>query len=216
MNDLMQTPSVITVLIADDHPIIRSAIKALIASVPDMDVVGDAKDGESVVSMYEQLKPDITLMDLNMPKKGGIEALNSILTINPDARVIILTNSDNSDEIMVGIEAGACGYLLKDTPQGQLIEVIRMVHAGQVYLSKDLAARVALRTAHKALTGREIQILSHVMTGKNNQLIGLTLGISESTVKTHLKNILLKLGVNDRTQAVRKALQLGLLKMDKP
>lgn len=212
----MADPTLIHILIADDHPMMRTALHSLISSEPGMVVVGEARDGEAVVRMFQELRPDVTLMDLNMPKQHGLEAIRQILDMHPEARIIILTNSDTSDDIQLGYAAGAKGYLVKDTPQVQLLEVIRTVHRGGKYIPHALAARITSRETTKPLSERELQILRLVMTGKNNLAIGHQLGISESTVKTHLKNILLKLDVSDRTQAVRKALQLGILRIESP
>ncbi len=210
----MSQTNPIQILIADDHPMIRSALKSIIHNEPDMVLVGEARDGEQAIALYRELHPDLVLMDLNMPLLSGWEAIHAILNINPAARIVILTNADSGEDVRMGFEAGAKGYLLKDAPQAQLTSVIRSVFAGNTFLPRSLAERITNHEMIKKLSERELSILRQVMFGKSNQAIGNKFGISESTVKTHLKNILLKLGVNDRTQAVRKALQIGLLRMN--
>lgn len=205
----------IRILIADDHPLIRSGIHHLLANQPGMTLVAEASDGNKAVDLYRSLSPDVVLMDLRMPRKDGVTAIKEIMEINPEARVIVLTNSDNDQDIVSGLDAGACGYMLKDTSQNKLVEVIKLVHAGESYLPNNISARLLRHQELSKLSPRELEVLNIVKEGKNNKAIALELGVTESTIKSHIKNILLKLNVNDRTQAVTKAIQLGILTFEK-
>ncbi len=204
----------IRILIADDHPMIRMAIKSMIETEPHMTVIGEAKNGEEAISLHLTHDPDITLMDLNMPGTDGVEAIDRILEERPDARFIILTNYDSDEDVFRGLDAGAMSYLLKDSSQDQLLKTIRAVHAGQKYISPEIAEKLAQRRTYPKLSAREMAVLRLMMKGKSNRAIGVQLGITESTVKSHVKNILIKLRANDRTQAVTKAIQRGLLRAD--
>ncbi len=204
----------IRVLIADDHPMIRTALSTMIEREINMTVVGEAKNGVEAVRLFGETEPDITLMDINMPIMDGLEAIRMIREKNGEARIIVLTNFDSDEDVLAGMAAGAMGYLLKDTSQEKLLETIRTVHAGEKYLPKNLLEKISHRKLLPQLSPREIHVLRLMMAGRSNRAIGVELGITESTVKSHVKNILIKMGVNDRTQAVTLAIQRGILRLD--
>ena len=206
----------IRLLIADDHPVVRAGLAGLFADEEGFDVVGQATDGAQAVELVAREKPDVVLMDLRMPVLDGAAATASIVAMGDDApRVLILTTYESDDQILAAIEAGAAGYLLKAAPQDEIIAGIRSVAAGQTALSPAVAARLVLRMREPAasvtLTPREIEVLRLVARGRSNKLIGLDLGIGESTVKTHLLKVFDKLEVADRTHAVTVALERGIL-----
>ena len=206
--------SSIKILIADDHPMIRSAISSVIESEQNMEVVGQASNGHQAVKLFRDCRPDITLMDLNMPIMGGREAIRDIRSEFPDAHIIVLTNYDTDEDVQQGLEAGAMGYLLKDASPEELLDTIRKVHAGEKFVPKHLLDKIEQNRNIPDLSPREISVIQLMKKGKSNRAIGVELGITESTVKSHVKNILIKMGVNDRTQAVRQALQRGILPLD--
>lgn len=206
----------IRLLIADDHPVVRAGLAGLFADEEGFDVVGQATDGAQAVELVAREKPDVVLMDLRMPVLDGVAATASMVAMGDDApRVLILTTYESDDQILAAIEAGAAGYLLKAAPQDEIIAGIRSVAAGQTALSPAVAARLVLRMREPAasvtLTPREIEVLRLVARGRSNKLIGLDLGIGESTVKTHLLKVFDKLEVADRTHAVTVALERGIL-----
>ena len=203
----------IRVLVADDHPIVRSGIVALLAAEPDIDVVGEAVDGNEAVRLALELAPDIVLMDLRMPGIDGDEATARILAARPDVRVVVLTTYESDSSILTAIEAGASGYLLKAAPQDEILAGIRSVARGEVALAPSIAAMLVKRVASPAvsLSPRETEVLALVAQGDSNPSIARKLFVSEATVKTHLLHVFEKLGVSDRTRAVTKAMELGLL-----
>ncbi|MCU1529875.1 MAG: LuxR family transcriptional regulator [Frondihabitans sp.] len=215
----------IRILVADDHPIVRSGIVALLTAAGDLDVVGEASDGAEVVTLAHELAPDIVLMDLRMPVLGGAEATAEILAADPGIRVVVLTTYESDDHILAAIEAGANGYLLKAAPEAEILAGLRSVARGEVALAPSIAAmlvrRVSVsggaprpgadRTPAVALTEREIAVLSLVAQGHSNRTAADALFVSEATVKTHLLHAFEKLGVSDRTRAVTLAMELGLL-----
>jgi two-component system NarL family response regulator len=204
----------IKILIADDHPVIRTAIAGVIAREPNMEVVGEAVNGQTAVRLYRERQPDITLMDIAMPIMDGIEAILKIRSEDAGARIIVLTNADTDEAVKQGVTAGAMGYLLKDAPPEELVETIRSVYAGEKYVPQHLLDKIESHKSIPNLSPREVGVLRLMMRGKSNRAIGLELGITESTVKSHVKNILIKMGVNDRTQAVTQAVQRGILSLD--
>ncbi|MCB8967292.1 MAG: response regulator transcription factor [Ardenticatenaceae bacterium] len=210
----MNEQSVIRVLIADDHPVVREGLAAMINRRPDMQVVAEVENGRFAITAYQQHRPDIALIDLRMPELGGVDAINAIRADFPEARIIILTTYDGDEDIYRGLQAGAKAYLLKDAPRAELLEAIRAVHAGQRRIPPDIAAKLADRMAAPQLTPRELDVLRLIVAGHSNREIGLTLTISEGTVKAHVNNLLGKLGVTDRTQAVTEALRRGLVHLD--
>jgi len=204
----------IRVLVADDHPIVRGGIVALLAGEADIDVVGEATDGLSAVSLAASLNPDIVLMDLRMPPGiDGDEATARILAASPAIRVIVLTTYETDSSILTAIEAGASGYLLKAAPQEEILAGIRSVARGEVALAPSIAAMLVNRVARPAVTlsPRETEVLTLVALGDSNPTIAGKLFLSEATVKTHLIHVFEKLEVKDRTRAVTRAMELGIL-----
>ncbi len=203
----------IRVLVADDHPIVRGGIVSLLAGADDVEVVGEATDGLEAVRLASELAPDLVLMDLRMPGLDGDEATARILSAHPRTRVVILTTYESDSSILTAIEAGASGYLLKAAPPEEILAGIRSVARGEVALAPSIAAMLVARVAKPtvALSPREREVLALVAQGESNPSIAASLFLSEATVKTHLLHVFEKLGVNDRTRAVTKAMELGLL-----
>lgn len=209
------TPDQIRIVIADDHPIVREGIAALINRRPDMHVVAEADDGQEAITIFGRERPDVMLMDLRMPVLGGVDAIKQIRHAAPNARIIVLTTYDGDEDIYRALQAGAKGYLLKDTPRDELLDTIRAVHAGQTRIPPAVAAKLAERIlAPSQLSERELDVLRLIVAGRSNKEIGAALHITEGTVKAHVNNILQKLGVSDRTQAVTTALQRGIIHLD--
>jgi two-component system, NarL family, response regulator len=202
----------IRILLCDDHPMIRVALRSMIGMEPNMQVVAEATNGSEALIMFQKYRPDILLMDINMPVMDGLEAMVTILDEHPEARFILLTNYDSEEDIFRGLEAGAMGYILKDTPQNTVINAIKTVYSGKRMIPPELAQKLAQRNTYPRLSPREMDIIRLIKEGMSNSAISLQLNITESTVKSHVKNILFKLGANDRTQAVTKALQRGILR----
>ncbi len=205
--------NLIRVLIADDHPVVRQGLAAMIEREPDMVVIAQAGDGDSAIEMFCEYQPDVTLMDLRMPKMGGVDAIDAICSEFDDARIIVLTTFDGDEDIYRGLRAGARGYLLKDAEPDELLRAIRTVASNQKYLQPTVGAKLAERMSNPELSDRETQVLRLMAVGKSNQDISAALRISESTVKFHINNILSKLSVNDRTQAVLVALKRGIVNL---
>ena len=205
------TTELIRTLIADDHPMLRDGVAGVIARQQDMCVVGQAEDGEAAVSAFRDLRPDITLMDLQMPRMDGVEAIRRIRAEFADARIIVLTTYAGDVKALRALRAGAAGYLLKSTIRKELVDAVRAVHCGGRHLPPEVATDIALHAVDDALTEREIGILTLVASGNANKQIAWQLSISEDTVKTHLKSIFAKLGVTDRTHAVTLAARRGII-----
>jgi DNA-binding NarL/FixJ family response regulator len=205
----------IRLLIVDDHPVVRAGLVGMLSDEPGFEVVGEASDGDQAARVAEATRPDVVLMDLQMPRVGGVEATARI-TATGESKVLILTTYESDDQILAAIEAGASGYLLKAAPQAEIVAGIRSVAAGQTALSPRVAARLVERMRAPApetvLTARETDVLKLVARGNSNKQIALALGIGESTVKTHLLKVFEKLGVADRTRAVTLAMERGLLR----
>ena len=203
----------IRILVADDHPIVRGGIVALLDAADDMTVVGQAATGLEAVELALRLRPDLVLMDLRMPGIDGDEATARILAAEPGIRVVVLTTYETDASILTAIEAGASGYLLKAAPEAEILAGLRSVARGEVALAPSIAALLVGRVKKPAatLTPRETQILRLVAQGESNPSIAATLFVGEATVKTHLLHVFEKLEVNDRTRAVTKAMELGLL-----
>ncbi|SDO82951.1 two component transcriptional regulator, LuxR family [Microbacterium testaceum StLB037] len=206
----------IRVVVADDHPIVRAGLVGLLDAADGIDVVGAASDGVEVVDLVEKERPDVVLMDMRMPRRDGDEATAMLRESVPATRVIVLTTYESDDVIMRAIAAGASGYLLKAAPEAELIAGIRAVAAGEVALAPSVA-RVLVGQARRApdvptLTPREVEVLSHVAEGLSNREIGVRLHLGEATVKTHLLKAFTKLEVADRTRAVTRAMELGILR----
>lgn len=201
----------IRVMVIDDQAVVRQGFVALINTVPDMEVIAEGINGQQAIDLYKQHTPDVTLIDLRMPVVGGVEAITAIRHNFPDARLIVLTTYDGDEDIYRSLQAGARGYLLKDVFFDELETAIRTVHAGSRHIPAAIAMRLAERMASSDLTSREMEVLELIVRGQSNKEIGASLTISEATVKSHINNILSKLGVTDRTQAVTTALQRGLV-----
>jgi DNA-binding NarL/FixJ family response regulator len=211
---------VIRVLIVDDHPIVRAGLVGLLDLEPDMKVVGEAADGEEAITRVRALGPDVVLMDLRMPRLDGVGAITRITADFPSAKVLVLTTYDTDADIIRAVEAGASGYLLKDTPRPQLVAAVRAASRGETVLAPPVAARLVNRLRSPApepaaivnpLTAREVEVLRAVSRGLSNAEIGRELFIGEATVKTHLLRAFAKLGVDDRTRAVTAAMERGIL-----
>jgi DNA-binding NarL/FixJ family response regulator len=203
----------IRVLVADDHPIVRSGIVALLQTAEDVEVVGEASTGLEAVQLSLEATPDVVLMDLRMPGIDGDEATARILAAQPGVRVLILTTYESDDSILTAIEAGASGYLLKAAPQEEILAGVRAVARGDVALAPRIAALLVQRVKTRApsLSPRETEVLRLVAAGRSNPAIAAELFVGEATVKTHLLHVFEKLGVSDRTRAVTRAMELGLL-----
>ena len=211
MSRQVSTSSQIRVFCADDHPLMREGIAAVIKNEPDMLLVAEAASGREAIQGYREHRPDITLMDLRLPDIGGIDALIAIRTEFANARVIMLTTFEGDAEIQRALEAGAQGYLLKSMPRKQLVEMIRKVHAGKKHIPPEVAAHLAEHFGFEQLSKREIEVLEKIAGGNRNSDIAEILFISEETVKGHIKHIMEKLGASDRTEAVAIAIRRGII-----
>ena len=201
----------IRILTVDDHPLLRSGIAAVLQRAEDILVVGEAANGQEAVESFRILRPDVTLMDLQMPVMNGIDAILTIRTDFPAARFVVLTTYEGDVQALRALKAGATGYLLKSMLREELIDTIRTIHAGRRRIPSEIAAGIVEHVAEDALTDREIEVLRKVATGTSNKIIASHLSLSEATVKCHMKSILSKLGANDRTHAVTIALKRGFL-----
>jgi DNA-binding NarL/FixJ family response regulator len=203
----------ITVLIADDHSVVREGLVSLITRKTDMTVVGEAGNGREAVDLWKQHHPDVLLLDLRMPELDGVGAIKEIRSGDEKARIIVLTTFDGDEDIYRAIQAGAKGYLLKDAPREALMDCIRRVHAGETCVPVHLAAKLAQRVGGETLSEREIDVLKLMAQGKSNKEIGSALFISEGTVKSHVKAIFAKMNVISRTEAVATATRRGLIQL---
>jgi two-component system NarL family response regulator len=204
----------IRILIVDDHPVIRAGLRSMLGTQAELEVVGSAASGEEALSKLNQAEPDVLLLDLRMHGMSGVETLLAMRRGAHDARVIILTSFETDEDIYRAVQAGAQGYLLKDTSLKEMVEAIRTVHAGKKYIPRDIASRLAERMMRTDLTPREIEILKLLAKGPTNKQIGHALGISENTVKNHVNSVIEKLEVSDRTEAATTAIQRGLISVD--
>jgi NarL family two-component system response regulator LiaR len=210
------------ILVCDDHAIVRIGLRALLAGNPEMQLVGEAADGEEAVAMARKLKPDVIIMDLLLPRKDGVTAITEIKKINPDARILVLTSCSDDNHVFSSIKAGASGYLLQDTPPEELIQAIRDVYQGKSSLHPVIARKVIqelhqpsdLPHGGEPLSEREVEVLQYVAQGMSNQDIARTLVIKEGTVRIHVGNILNKLQLANRTQATLYALRKGLAQLE--
>lgn len=209
----MTSTAPIRILIAEDHAVVRDGLVAILNREADMTVVAEAKNGQQAIDLHRLHQPDITLMDLRMPQLEGVEAIAQIRAETATAQIIVLTTYDTDEDIYRGLQAGARGYLLKDTTSEELIQAIRVVHQGQRYVPTELALKITDRLQTTSLTQREQQVLQLLVNGKSKQEISAALEISEGTIKFHINNILGKLQVRDRTQAVIVALKRGLVRL---
>jgi DNA-binding NarL/FixJ family response regulator len=207
----MSKPRQIRILIADDHFIVRMGLVALVNSEPDMEVVAEAADGAAALRLYAQVRPDLALLDTRMPGKDGIQTTVEIRQAFPDARILMLTAFDGDADIRRALDAGVQGYVLKSATGSELIPALRAVVAGQRWIPREVAVRLESRKSFESLTAREVEVLNALAKGLANKQIADQLQISEHTVKDHLKHILAKLRVADRTEAVTVALQRGII-----
>ncbi|MBL8061386.1 MAG: response regulator transcription factor [Anaerolineales bacterium] len=207
----------IRLIIADDHPVVRSGLKAILASQPDFELVADVENGEAAVAASAKFKPDLILMDLQMPVMDGVTATAQIRAKNVSVHVLVLTTYDTDADILRALEAGATGYLLKDAPPEELFRSIRSAARGEVTLSPSIAGKLTKRLTHpleRSLSGREIEVLSIAARGDSNKEIAAKLHITEATVKSHFVHIFDKLNVTDRTAAVTLALEKKMIRLD--
>ena len=209
----MSTSGPIRILSVDDHPMLREGIAAVLANEDDMVLVAEASNGREAVEQFRTHRPDVTLMDVQMPEVNGIDAIVKIREEFPDARIIVLTTYTGDAQAARAFKAGAAGYLLKNMVRKELIDTIRMVHAGKKRIPAEIAVEMAQHHSDDALTEREIQVLREVAAGNANKMVAQLLHVSEETVKAHMKSILSKLGANDRTHAVTIAVRRGIIEI---
>jgi DNA-binding NarL/FixJ family response regulator len=208
--------TLIRILTVDDHPLLRKGIASLVNAEPDLKLVAEASNGKEAIDAFRSHQPDVTLMDLQMPAVDGIDAINAIRGEFPDARIIVLTTYSGDTQVLRALKAGAKGYILKGHVHRELLDAIRAVHAGQKRIPPEIAAQLADHAADDALTAREIDVLRLIAAGNSNKLIADQLSIGEATVKSHVTNILSKLGANDRAHAVTIGLKRGIIELDLP
>jgi DNA-binding NarL/FixJ family response regulator len=201
----------IRILVVDDHHVVRQGLVALLNIMPGIEVVGEASDGLEAIELHQSLHPDITLMDLQLPRLGGVDAILRIRAEDPAARFIVLTTFDGDEDIFRSLQAGARAYLLKGMTVEELTSTIQAVHNGKTRISAPIAEKLAERMSGQALTARELAVLERIVAGRANKEIASDLDISEATVKTHVNNLLGKLGVSDRTHAATVAIQRGIV-----
>ena len=203
----------IRILVVDDHPVVRAGLASMLSSIPGLTVSGAASTGEEALELIDREQPDVLLLDLRMPGMTGIELLNAIRTKPLPPKALVLTSYESDEEIYRAIEAGAQGYLLKSTPQAEIVTAIQAVHSGRHHIPPRIAARLAERMVRSALTQRELEILEMVVRGLTNKQIGNALGISENTARNHINSVIRKLDVSGRTEAATAAIQQGLVRM---
>ena len=203
----------IRILLADDHPVVRLGLRTMLEAEPDLEVVGEAVDGAGAVAAFTEHRPDVILLDLRMPGMTGPEIITAIRKIAPEANIIVVTTYDADEDVFRAVQAGARGYLLKDTFAEGMLEAIRNVHAGRRLIDPAVAARLMDRLNEPSLTSREIGVLELVARGMTNREIGTALSVGEETVKAHLKHVFVKLGASDRTEAALIAVQRGLIRL---
>jgi DNA-binding NarL/FixJ family response regulator len=208
---MSSAPKLIRILTVDDHPLLRKGIAALVNAEPDMKLVGEASNGQEAIESFRLHRPDVTLMDIQMPSFNGIEATSAIQSEFPDARIIVLTTYTGDAQVLRALKAGARAYILKGHVHRELLETIRAVHAGQKRIPPDVAAQLAEHATDDELTSREIDVLRLIAAGNSNKLVADQLSIGEATVKSHVTNILSKLGANDRAHAVTIGLKRGII-----
>ena len=214
MESNVNEPAKIRVFTVDDHPLLREGIAAIINNEPDMLIIGQASNGREAIQQFREQRPDVTLMDLRMPDISGIDAMIAIRNEFSDARIVMLTTFEGDVEIRRALAAGARGYILKNMPPTDLVDVVRQVHAGKKRIPAEVAAQLAEHVSDETLTERERNVLQHVAAGNRNRDIAELLFISEETVKAHIKHIMEKLGASDRTEAVTIAVRRGIIQLD--
>ncbi len=201
----------IRVILADDHPVVRDGLAAIVNQQPDMQVVAEAGDGEEAVQLFDQHSPDVMVLDLRMPKRDGVSVVQTVLEKHPKARLLIMTTFDGDEDIFRSLSQGAKGYLLKDAPRAEILSAIRAVSEDRPYTSSSVAAKALQRMAKPSLTQREMSVLQEIAQGRSNKDIARRLNITEGTAKTHVKSILTKLDAISRTEAVAVAHKRGLI-----
>lgn len=206
-----ESDAMIRVLVVDDHPLMRSGIVAVVDREPDMTVVAEVDDGESALARYDELRPDITLMDLQMPGIGGVETIARLRRRHADAAIVVLTTYKGDVQALRAIRAGAGGYLLKSAVRTELVDTLRSVRGGRTVILPEVAADIAAHLIDEALTERETAVLACVAGGNSNRTVAMELGVTEDTVKAHMSNVLAKLKARDRTHAVTIALRRGII-----
>ena len=204
-------PAPIRLLVVDDHRLLREGLARIITVQPDMTVVAEANNGDEAVEQFTRHRPDVTVMDLQLPILSGLEAIRAIRDLDPMARIVVLTMYDGEEDIFQAFQAGAMAYLLKDTVADDLVRVLRAVHAGERVVPPDILAALEARASQPALTTRELQVLELLATGKRNKEIAAVLGMSNDTASAHVKNIFQKFKVHDRTAAMAEALRRGII-----
>lgn len=209
----MQPTPAVTVVIVDDHPVVRDGLTAVLSTEPDIDVTGEAGNGTDAIARIQELRPDVAIMDLGLPDMSGAEVIRHFCSGGADVNFIVLTSIAGDEEIYRALDAGARGYLFKDMARKELVQAIRVVHAGERYIPAPVGVRLAESFPRHGLSQREIEVLEHVATGLRNKEIAYKLALSEATVNAHVKRILEKLHVSDRTQAVTTALRRGIIKL---
>ena len=203
----------IRILAVDDHSLLRDGIAKLVGAQPDMQLVGEASNGREAIEQFRAQRPDVTLMDLQMPEMNGVDAIVAICGEFPRARIVVLTTYTGDVQVLRALKAGARGYLLKNLLRKELLDTIRLVHAGHKKIPPEIASELAEHATDESLSEREVEVLRMVANGNANKEIGAQLDITEETVKGHLKNIMAKLGANDRTHAVTIALKRGIIEL---
>jgi len=210
----MAPSTTIRILVVDDHPVVREGLAAIIGTQAEMSVVGEAGDGEEALALFTSRSPDVTLLDLRLPGASGIDVAQRLQALRPSCRIIMFTSFAREEEIYEALKAGAWSYIRKGAARSELLQAIRAVHAGQRYISPEIGRQLADHVSHGDLTVREREVLQHMLEGRSNRQIALALELSEHTINIHVKNILSKLGVSGRTEAVTVALRKGILQLD--
>jgi two-component system NarL family response regulator len=209
----MQSTPAVTVVIVDDHPVVRDGLTAILSTEPDIDVTGEAGNGADAIARIQELNPDVAIVDLGLPDMSGSDIIRHFCSKGADVDFIVLTSIAGDEEIYRALDAGARGYLFKDMARKELVQAIRVVHAGDRYIPGPVGVRLAQSFPRHGLSPREIEVLEHVATGLRNKEIAYKLALSETTVNAHVKRVLEKLQVCDRTQAVTTALRRGIIKL---
>jgi len=203
----------INIMIVDDHPVVRQGLRAMLSSEPDIRVQGMAASAREAISLIERERPDVVLMDLRMPEMEGIEAIKRLRRISPNIKILVLTNYGSDEYIVRATQAGAMGYLLKNTPQEEIVNAVRVVHSDERYVPKDIAKRLFEAIGREELSPRELEVLVLVARGCTNKEVAQKLFISDKTVRNHVTSCLLKLQAKDRTEAVTRAIERGLIRL---